>query len=69
MTLALVVFALTLERLGLVVAITLLTAIGSLAGRGLRVVETVVAGLVLIVLSWAIFIVGLGITVPVWPEW
>ena len=27
------------------------------------------AALVLIVLSWAIFIVGLGLTIPVWPEW
>jgi hypothetical protein len=24
---------------------------------------------VLIVLSWAIFILGLGLTIPVWPEW
>jgi putative tricarboxylic transport membrane protein len=24
---------------------------------------------VLIALSWAIFIVGLGLTIPVWPEW
>ena len=32
-------------------------------------IETIIAAVVLIVLSWAIFIVGLGITVPVWPEW
>ena len=43
--------------------------VGSLSGGGLRVVETVIAGFVLIVLSWVIFIVGLGITIPVWPEW
>jgi len=24
---------------------------------------------VLIVLSWGIFILGLGLTIPVWPEW
>jgi hypothetical protein len=24
---------------------------------------------VLIVLSWGIFIFGLGLTIPVWPEW
>ena len=23
----------------------------------------------LIILSWAIFIFGLGLTIPVWPEW
>jgi hypothetical protein len=24
---------------------------------------------VLIALSWGIFILGLGLTIPVWPEW
>ena len=66
---SLVIFALTLERLGLVVAIVLLIGIGALAARDLRPLETVVAALVLIVLSWGIFIVGLGLTIPVWPEW
>jgi hypothetical protein len=68
-TLSLVAFGLTLERLGLVIAILLLLGIGAFAGRGLRVVETAMAALVLIVLSWAIFIVGLGLAIPVWPEW
>ena len=68
-TAALVLFAVSLERLGLVIAIALLTAVGAFAGRELRVIETVIAGAVLIALSWAIFILGLGITIPVWPEW
>jgi hypothetical protein len=68
-TLSLLVFALTLERLGLVIAILLLTGIGSLAARNLRPIETAVAALALIALSWGIFIVGLGLTIPVWPEW
>ncbi len=68
-TAGLVTFGLTLERLGLVVSIALLIGIGAVAARGLRVVETVLAAVVLIVLSWAIFILGLGITIPVWPEW
>lgn len=66
---ALVLFALSLERLGLVVAVALLTGVGAVAARALRPLETLAAGFVLIVLSWAIFIVGLGITIPVWPEW
>jgi len=65
---ALVVFALTLERLGMVVAIALLCGIGAVAARALKPVETIVAAAVLIVLSWAIFIVGLGLAIPVWPE-
>jgi len=68
-TASLVIFGLAIERLGLVISILLLTGIGALASRSLRPVETLIAALVLIVLSWAIFIVGLGLTIPVWPEW
>jgi putative tricarboxylic transport membrane protein len=68
-TASLVIFGLAIERLGLVISIFLLTGVGALASRTLRPVETLVAALVLIVLSWAIFIVGLGLTIPVWPEW
>jgi len=68
-TIAIVAFALSLERLGLVLAILLLTGIGALATRTLRPLETAVAAVVLIVLSWGIFIAGLGLAIPVWPEW
>ena len=66
---SLVAFGLTLEQLGLVVSIVLLIGIGALASRDLRWVETAIAAVVLIVLSWAIFILGLGLAIPVWPEW
>src|SRR5713226_4795312 len=49
-TIAIVAFALSLERLGLVLAIVLLTGIGALATRMLRPLETAVAAVVLIVL-------------------
>jgi putative tricarboxylic transport membrane protein len=65
---SLAIFAVTVERLGLVIAILLLTGIGGIAARGLKPIETAIAALVLIVLSWAIFIVGLGLTIPVWPD-
>jgi hypothetical protein len=68
-TASLVAFGLSIERLGLVLAIVLLTGIGALATRALRPVETAIAALALIALSWAIFILGLGLTIPVWPEW
>ena len=68
-TLSLVAFGLSIERLGLVVAILLLTGIGALATRSLRLLETAIAAVALIALSWAIFIIGLGLTIPVWPEW
>jgi hypothetical protein len=63
------VFGVAIERLGLVISILLLTGIGALATPALRPVETAIAALVLIALSWGIFIVGLGLTIPVWPEW
>ena len=68
-TAALVIFGLCLERLGLVISILLLTAVGSLASPMLRPLEALAAAVVLIALSWGIFILGLGLTIPVWPEW
>jgi putative tricarboxylic transport membrane protein len=66
---ALVAFGLSIERLGLVLAILLLTGLGALATSALRPLETAIAALGLIALSWSIFIFGLGLTIPVWPEW
>ena len=68
-TASLVIFGLSIERLGLVVSILLLIGVGAVAARGLRPLETLAAALVLIALSWGIFILGLGLTIPVWPEW
>jgi hypothetical protein len=66
---SLVAFGLTIEQLGLVLSILLLVGIGSLAARGIKVWEALAAAAVLIALSWVIFIVGLGLTIPVWPDW
>jgi hypothetical protein len=68
-TAGLALFALTLERLGLVVAILLLTVAGAYATRGRGIVGTLLAALFLIALSWGIFIFGLQLTIRVWPEW
>jgi putative tricarboxylic transport membrane protein len=68
-TASLVLFGLTIERLGLVLAILLLVGVGAVAARELRLIETLAAAAVLIVLSWGIFILGLGLAIPVWPEW
>jgi hypothetical protein len=42
--------------------------LASLAGRGLRVVEVAAVALVLTALTIGIFVWGLGLTIPVWPE-
>jgi putative tricarboxylic transport membrane protein len=68
-TASLVAFGLAIEPLGLVISILLLCGFGALASRSLRPLETVIAALVLIALSWGIFIAGLGLTIRVWPEW
>ena len=67
-TTSLIAFGLSLERLGLVVAIVLLIGIGSLAARGIKPWEAAATALGLILLSWTIFIQGLGLTIPVWPD-
>jgi putative tricarboxylic transport membrane protein len=68
-TASLVIFGLSIERLGLVLSILLLIGVGAAAARDLRPLETLATSLVLIVLSWGIFILGLGLAIPVWPEW
>lgn len=65
---SLVAFALTIEWLGLVVAIALLVLISGLAYRGLKWWETLSAAAVLTALCWAVFVLGLGMSVKVLPE-
>jgi hypothetical protein len=68
-TIGMVAFALSIERIGLIVAIALLTGIAALAARGQRPLEVVLTAVVLAVLCWAVFIFGLGLVLPVWPDW
>jgi putative tricarboxylic transport membrane protein len=68
-TLALITFGLALETLGLVCSILLLTLIASLATRELKFWETLATAAGLSVLTFLIFILGLGLTIPVWPVW
>jgi hypothetical protein len=65
---SIIVFALTVEKLGLVIAIPLLIGLGSLAGRNLRPFEVVVIAAVLSLGTIAIFSWGLGLTIPVLPR-
>jgi Tripartite tricarboxylate transporter TctB family len=67
-TLAVVVFGVTVRPLGLAIATIVLVALSSLAGPefGLRRVILLSAGL--IVLSWATFIYLLGLPMTLWPR-
>lgn len=65
---ALVAFALTLQRGGLVVAIVTATAVSSLAAPGAKPVPTLLLGLGLSALSTVLFVWLLGLPLTVWPE-
>lgn len=65
--LSVLVFALALPRLGFVVAIVLLVGISAMASDEFRWKETIVAILVLLALSWLVFVQGLELQFPVWP--
>ena len=65
---ALLVFAYSMTRYGVVIAAILLVGIGSLAGREIRPLEIVGSAIVLVLLTLAIFIWGLELPIPVWPE-
>ena len=64
---AIVVFALTLERLGLVVAVVLLMSISSLAMPGRRWREVLLLAAFASAGAWLLFGWGLGLPLKIWP--
>jgi hypothetical protein len=65
---AVVVFALLMRSLGLVLTLFLLIVISCLAGPRYRVPEVAILFLFLAVISTALFIYGLGLQFPLWPN-
>jgi hypothetical protein len=66
-TLAVVVFGLALPKLGMIVSLPILIMIASLAGDEFRIKEVLINIVVLTLGSWAIFIKGLNLVIPLWP--
>ena len=64
---AVALFGLLLPHLGMAIALPVLIVVSSLAGDEFRWKEVVLNSLILTVGSWAIFIKGLGLTIPLWP--
>jgi hypothetical protein len=64
---AVVVFGFALPRLGMSVALPLLIIISSFASGEFRWKEVLINSFVLTIASWAIFIKGLGLIIPLWP--
>jgi drug/metabolite transporter (DMT)-like permease len=65
--LSVLVFAIALPRLGIIASIALLVGISSLAADDFRWKETLVSIVVLVALSWLVFVKGLDLQFPVWP--
>ncbi len=64
---AVVLFGALIPKIGMVVALPVLIAVGSLASGEFRWKEVLVNSIALTVFSWFVFIKGLGLTIPVWP--
>jgi putative tricarboxylic transport membrane protein len=67
-TVAVVLFAYAIQTLGVVLATILLTVTGGYASPRVRLIEMLAAGVVLAVVVIAIFVWGIGLPIPVWPE-
>jgi Tripartite tricarboxylate transporter TctB family len=65
---AVVLFGFMIPHVGLALALPALIGIGSLASGEFRVKEVLVNCVVLTVASWGIFIKGLGLIIPLWPD-
>jgi Tripartite tricarboxylate transporter TctB family len=64
---AVVIFGLLIPKIGMAVALPLLIGISSLASGEFHWKEVLINSVVLTVGSWAIFIKGLGLIIPLWP--
>ena len=64
---AIMVFGLALPRLGMALTLPLLVIVISTASDQFRWREVLLNALVLTAGSWAVFIKGLQLTIPVWP--
>ncbi|HWH73256.1 MAG TPA: tripartite tricarboxylate transporter TctB family protein [Methylibium sp.] len=60
-------FGLLLPRLGMVVTLPLLIVVSAMAGDEFHWPSAVLSGALITALSWAVFIKGLGLTIPLWP--
>jgi hypothetical protein len=64
---AIVIFGLLLPRLGMVLTLPILIAVASVGGGEFRWKEVLANCVLLTLFSWAVFIKGLGLTIPLWP--
>lgn len=61
-------FALALPRLGIVVSLIVLIGVSSLASHEFRLRDTAISVVVLLILSYLVFVKGLELQFPLWPK-
>jgi hypothetical protein len=66
---SLIVFAFAMAPLGVALSTLLLIGVSSLAGVNANWREVAGTALLLLLLVLGIFVWGLGLPIPVWPEW
>jgi drug/metabolite transporter (DMT)-like permease len=66
-TFSVVLFGALLPVLGLAIALPVLILVSSLGGDEFKLKEVIVNSIILTVGSWAIFIKGLSLVIPLWP--
>lgn len=64
---AVIAFAVALPRLGMIIAVILLIGISAPASHDFRRFETAASIVVLLAMSWLVFVKGLELQFPVWP--
>lgn len=67
-TAAIVAFGFCLERYGLVVASMVLVVVACFADRGRKIPEAIGVAILLTLVAWVVFVEGLEMPMPVWPE-
>ena len=65
---AITVFGLLLERLGMIITVPVLIIMASLAGDEFKWRGVLISAIVLTIGSWAVFVLGLKLTIPLWPR-
>jgi putative tricarboxylic transport membrane protein len=61
-------FGLAIERLGLLIALIVATAVTAFASRESRPLEVAALALVLAIFSVAVFVLALRLPLPLWPS-
>jgi hypothetical protein len=62
------IFGWMLPHMGLVIALPILVVVAALAGDEFKIKDALLNSVVLTIGSWAIFILGLKLTIPLWPS-